>query len=116
MGVIPADPETQMSNSALTQGVNAVNKAETPDLLSPAQQRKIRGMMMAALVRVTPDAEKAMRGEIKWSTQQVQLYKMFAAHAVPLVSGKQVEVNHNHRNLDQLSRADIEAIALGEQE
>jgi hypothetical protein len=70
---------------------------------------RLRGAFRDQLAAAFPLAVQAMRGDIKWSSQQVNLFRIFANKVVPDLSQSHMTVEHR-REASQLTREELEAI------
>jgi len=92
--------------------VNIPYKEGLTDLQPLLQEdvARLRGAFRDQLAAAFPDAVKAMRGEVKWTSAQVNLFRIFANKDVPDLSQSHTTVEHTHREASKLTREELEAL------
>jgi len=74
---------------------------------------KLRGFIRDEVQCILPLAIRAVEGDIKWTPQQVSLFRTLMAKVVPDLSQSHTTVEHRHVDVNKLSRDELEAIASG---
>jgi len=74
---------------------------------------KLRGYIRDEVQTILPLAIRAVEGEIKWTPQQVALFRTLMSKIVPDLSQSHTTVEHRHLDVNKLSRDELEAIASG---
>jgi len=74
---------------------------------------KLRGYIRDEVQTILPLAVRAVEGEIKWTPQQVALFRTLMSKVVPDLSQSHTTVEHRHVDVNKLSRDELEAIASG---
>jgi folate-dependent tRNA-U54 methylase TrmFO/GidA len=81
--------------------------------LSPRQISRIRGQIASHVRDLMPQAVEAARGERTWSNQQVTIFRALLAKVVPDLSQSHSTVDITTRQVTELTRDELEAIASG---
>lgn len=74
---------------------------------------KLRGYIRDEVQTILPLAVRAVEGDIKWTPQQVALFRTLMSKVVPDLSQSHTTVEHRHVDVNKLSRDELEAIASG---
>jgi len=74
---------------------------------------KLRGFIRDEVQCILPLAIRAVEGDIKWTPQQVSLFRTLMAKVVPDLSQSHTTIEHRHVDVNKLSRDELEAIASG---
>jgi hypothetical protein len=74
---------------------------------------KLRGFIRDEVQCILPLAIRAVEGDIKWTPQQVSLFRTLMAKVVPDLSQSHTTVEHRHVDVNRLSRDELEEIASG---
>ncbi len=74
---------------------------------------KLRGYIRDEVQTILPLAVRAVEGDIKWTPQQVSLFRTLMSKVVPDLSQSHTTVEHRHVDVNKLSRDELEAIASG---
>jgi hypothetical protein len=100
-------------------------KAKTPDVrtvlkdlqslpaLTPAHMDLIRRKVLALVAVNLESATEVLAGNLQWSTPQVVLFRTLLNKVLPDLSQNHTTVDVRHKRADQLTRAELEAIASG---
>ena len=81
--------------------------------LSPRQIARIRGQIATHVRDLMPQAVEAARGERTWSNQQVTIFRTLLSKVVPDLSQSHSTVDITTRQVTELTREELEAIASG---
>ena len=88
-----------------------LEKASKISTLSPREISNIRIQISQVMSRVQPDIEAVLLGQKKWSTTQVQLYKLLLNKIVPDIQASYVDSpSGSSLRVSGLSREELEAM------
>ena len=92
---------------------NVLEKASKIATLSPREISNIRTQISGVMTRLQPDVEAVLTGDKKWSTTQVQLYKLLLNKIVPDIQASYVDSpNGSSLRVSGLSRDELESMVL----
>jgi hypothetical protein len=80
---------------------------------SPAQIAHLRSHVLGIVVRTLPYAEEVVEGKRKWTSVQAQVWRTLVSKVMPDLNLSYAQVDVTHKNLTELSRAELEQIAAG---
>tara|TARA_B100001115_G_scaffold163958_1_gene140561 strand:+ start:159 stop:554 length:396 start_codon:yes stop_codon:yes gene_type:complete len=90
-----------------------LEKASKIATLSPREISNIRTQISGVMTRLQPDVEAVLTGDKKWSTTQVQLYKLLLNKIVPDIQASYVDSpNGSSLRVSGLSRDELESMVL----
>ena len=90
-----------------------LEKASKIATLSPREISNIRTQISGVMTRLQPDVEAVLTGDKKWSTTQVQLYKLLLNKIVPDIQASYVDSpNGGSLRVSGLSRDELESMVL----
>ena len=90
-------------------------KSGAPAVTAEALDR-VRSKVLFTVQENLPNVRSVLGGRLRWTNQQVKLFQIMLNKVLPDLSSSMNEHLHKHKSLDQLSRAELEAIiAKGEQ-
>ena len=61
-------------------------------------------------------ADKVIKGEVSWSPTQARVFATLINKVIPDLTASYNQHEHNHKNISELSRTELEAIAAGTNE
>jgi len=110
--IVPAkiDPDRKKVKQVTVSSLAKMHE-RTP--LTMRDVAKLRGYIRDEVQTILPLAIRATEGEIKWTPQQVALFRTLMAKVVPDLSQSHTTVEHRHVDVNKLSRDELEAIASG---
>lgn len=79
--------------------------------LTPADVAGLRALIRDDMLRILPQAVRAVEGEVKWTSQQVNLFRIFMNKIVPDLSMSHQTIDVRRQEMAKLSREELEAIA-----
>ena len=90
-----------------------LEKASKIATLSPREISNIRTQISGVMTRLQPDVEAVLTGDKKWSTTQVQLYKLLLNKIVPDIQASYVDSpNGSSLRVSGLSRDELESMVM----
>jgi len=81
----------------------------TPQVTSEAVD-KVRSRVLFTVQENLPNVRNVLGGRLKWTNQQVKLFQIMLNKVLPDLSASMNEHMHKHKTIDQLTRAELEAI------
>jgi hypothetical protein len=71
---------------------------------------KVRGRVLETVKENLPNVRGVLLGNLRWTNQQVKLFQIMLNKVLPDLSASMNEHIHKNRTVDQLTRAELEAI------
>lgn len=90
-----------------------MNKLATTNKLTPAQSAQVRGQIANFVAEQINDAHQVVKGHKEWSPTQARVFGMLLNKVVPDLNAAFVQHEHTTKQLTELSRNELEAIAQG---
>lgn len=85
----------------------------TKENLTPAEVQKIRAQIAGYMEVQLQDAHNVVMGGAEWNPTQARVFGMLLNKVVPDLNASFVQHEHQSKQLADLSREDLEAIASG---
>ena len=93
---------------SLTQA--APLKSQKASLVTADEVDKVRGRVLETVKENLPNVRGVLNGKLRWTNQQVKLFQIMLNKVLPDLSASMNEHIHKNRTVDQLTRAELEAI------
>ncbi len=81
--------------------------------LTPAESAKIRGQIATYVTDQIKDAHSVVMGAIDWNPTQARVFGILLNKVIPDLNASFVQHEHTTKQITELSREDLEAIASG---
>lgn len=93
--------------------MSKMTQLATTNKLTPAQSAQVRGQIANFVTDQINDAHQVVMGRKEWNPTQARVFGMLLNKVVPDLNASFVQHEHTTKQLTDLSREELEAIAQG---